>query len=134
MKWLLVLAGVLCFAGTAAAEDCTKSRDYILDGLAGDLLSPPARYRDLFQTCLGALKLANVKDAYVLRDGGIGVIAKRDTLTATAQTLADFCERFPKETLRFITRREQRQALTVGRAVMMTSTTATSCKKIRGVT
>jgi hypothetical protein len=77
--------------------------------------------------------MENVKDAYVLKDGGIAIIPVRNTVAATAQTLAQFCRRFPKGVARFIAPREERKAFTVGLVVMMSSTGATSCRKINGM-
>jgi hypothetical protein len=132
MKWLVLLCA-LCLSGPAAAESCGKSREYILDGLAGDLVQPPANYQNLYKTCVETLGLANVKDAYLLRDGGIAVVPKRNTLVATAETLAQFCERFPRSTARFLTPREMKKRPTVGLVVIMSSTGAVSCKTIRGL-
>ena len=133
MKWAVVLLSLAGFTGPAAAENCTKSREYILEGLAGDLAGRAAMYRELFKVCIETLTLPNVKDAYVLRDGGIAVVPKRNTVIATAETLAKFCERFPKSTARFMNPREQSRRPTVGLVVLMSSTGSTSCKKIRGV-
>ncbi len=133
MRWLLILCA-LCLAAPAQAESCSKSREYILGGLAGDLVEPAAGYRELFKTCMETLALPNVKDAFVLRDGGIATIAKQSSLSATAETLAQFCQRFPKNTLRFVTARELKGHPTVGSFVLLSSTDQTSCKKIRGLT
>ncbi|HEY7231046.1 MAG TPA: hypothetical protein VH558_11805 [Pseudolabrys sp.] len=127
----LVAIGLM---GPVSAESCSKSRDYILEGFAGDLSGPAARYRDLFKVCLETLTLANVRDAYLLKDGGIAIVPSRDSVFATAEVLAQFCQRFPKRIARFLTSREQSSFVSVGRVVMMTSSTVTSCKEIRGVT
>lgn len=132
MKWSVVLAVLLGLCGAASAESCSKSREYILEGLAGDLAVPAAGYQDLFKVCVEALGLANVKDAYLLKDGGIAIVPARSTTIATAVTLAQFCQRFPKSTARFLTPREQKRPLTVALVVMMSSTDATSCKTILG--
>ncbi|HEY1473052.1 MAG TPA: hypothetical protein VGF53_03105 [Pseudolabrys sp.] len=134
MKWIAALLIAIGVASPAMAESCTKSREYILEGLGGSLISPPARYQDLFKVCVEALILSNVKDAYVLKDSGIAIVPKRDSLTATAETLAQFCQRFPKNTARFVTPREQRSRPTVGLIISLSSTGSASCKKIRGVT
>jgi hypothetical protein len=81
---------------------------------AGDLTEPIAGYRGLFKICTEMLTLANVKDAFLLRDGGIGVLTKQNSVTATAETLSQFCQRFPKSTLRLITPREYKQRPTIG--------------------
>ena len=134
MKWIVGLLAALVLTGPVSAEGCNSSREYILEGLAGDLEKPAARYQDLFKICVETLTLANVKDAYVLKDGGIAIIPTRNTLAATAGTLAQFCQRFPKSVARFLTARERSKALTVGLVVMMSSMGATTCKKIRGMT
>lgn len=134
MKWVIVLLISFGLASPAVAESCTQSREYLLEGLAGDLLVPAANYRSLFKVCIAASTLANVKDAYVLKDGGIAIVPKNNSITATAETLAEFCERFPKSRARFINPREQRGRLTVGLVVMLSSTDSTSCKTIHGLT
>ncbi len=133
MKWIVVLLLALSFIGPASAESCSKSREYILEGFAGDLPEPAARYQDLFKICVIALTLANVKDAYILKDGGIAIIPTRNTVVDTAETLAQFCQRFPRSVARFLTPREQKADPAVGLIVMLASTDATSCKKIRGM-
>ncbi len=133
MKWCIVLLALAGLCGPASAESCSQSREYILDGLAGDLPKSAASYQDLFKVCMEALNLANVKDAYVLKDGGIAIVPARNTTIATAQTLAQFCQRFPKNIARFLTPTEQRKALTVPSIVMMSSGETTSCKLIVGV-
>ena len=123
----LIVFGI---AGPAFADSCEKSRDYILGGLAGDLPKPGTTYQDLFKVCQEVLSLPNVKDAYVLKAGAIAVDPKRNTVAATAATLAQFCERFPQRLIRFLTPLEQRQARTVGLVVLMTGGKATSCAKL----
>ena len=71
MKWIVALLAAFVLTGSVSAEGCNSSREYILEGLAGDLEKPAARYQDLFKICVETLTLANVKDAYVLKDGGI---------------------------------------------------------------
>lgn len=118
-------------AGPAAAESCTRSSEYILEGLAGDLARPAAIYRDLLKTCMETLTLPNVADAFILKDGGIAISPRRNTIAATAGTLAQFCQRFPKAVARFITAKEQRKKLTVGLVVLMSSADSASCNRIR---
>jgi hypothetical protein len=77
--------------------------------------------------------MANVKDAYILKDGGIAVIPKQDTVAATASTLAQFCDAYPKATLRFLTRKELLLTKSVTGIVRISSTSATPCKKIKGL-
>jgi hypothetical protein len=122
---------VACACHPAAAENCTRSLDYILSDLAGPLPLPASSYQALARTCLETLKLGNVKDAYVLRDGGIAVLPRDAGVLATANTLAQFCRSFPDDKLRFITRREARHGLTTGLVVAMASDAAGSCAKIR---
>ena len=131
MKWLIAILLTIGFAGPVLAENCTRSRDYILDGLAGDLPKPPKTYQDSFKACIETLNLPNVKDASILKDGAIAISTKRNTVMATAQTLSQFCRQFPWRTARFLTLREQQMHPTVGLLVMMTSAGATSCQSIR---
>ncbi len=133
MKWVAALLLAFGLAAPAMAENCSKSREYILDGLAGDLAEPAASYRDLYKVCIQALAITNVKDAYVLKDGGIAIVTSSSTLAATSETLAQFCQQFPKSVARFLTPREQRKGPTVGVVVMMSSRGATTCKEIRGI-
>lgn len=120
-------------AGPANAIDsCERSRDYLLGGLAGELPQAPQSYKQLFTICIGAADLSNVKDAYILKDGGIGVVAKNDGVAATASTLSDFCRRFPRATLRFISRKDQARAKTMSQTVSISTGSATSCRKIQG--
>jgi hypothetical protein len=134
MKWIVVLLILFGLASPAVAESCTESREYLLEGLAGDLPVSAASYQSLYKVCITASTLANVKDAYLLRDGGIAIVPKNNSITATAETLAEFCERFPKSRARFINPREQRGRLTVGLVVMLSSTSSASCKAIHGLT
>jgi hypothetical protein len=119
-------------ATQAKAESCTPSREYILTDDSGDLPRQPASYQALFKVCLATLMLPNVRDAFILRDGGIAVVPRLDDLAATANTLADFCTRYPQGTLRFITHGELAMTANIGRAVQISSGGATSCRKITG--
>jgi hypothetical protein len=125
----LALAWV-ALAPSAAAESCTKSRDYILT--KGDLSKPAPIYYGLFKTCLETLTLSNMKDAFILNDGGVAAVPNNDALAATAGTLAEFCTRFPRATLHFVGHAELRQAENIARAVRISSATATSCATITG--
>jgi hypothetical protein len=127
---LAVLLLVAAVTGQARAESCTKSRDFILAN-ASDLPQKPQTYRQLFQSCLETLKLTNVQDALVLKSGAIAVLPRRDTLMATAATLAQFCERFPYGTLQFIARKNQTQIADIGRAVRSSSAQPNACAKIK---
>jgi hypothetical protein len=114
------------------AESCTRSREYILTDNAGELPRQPASYQTLFKVCLDTLMLPNVRDAFILKDGGIAVVPRIDEVGATASTLAQFCTRYPQGTLRFITRGELPMTANTGRAVQISSGGATSCRKITG--
>src|SRR5262245_59308977 len=104
MKPLAFAAIFLVLAGhPARADNCDKSRAYLLGGLGGDLKFSPKDYEAFFKRCLATAGMANVKDAYILRDGGIAVIPKQDTVAATAATLSQFCETYPRATLHFLT-------------------------------
>jgi hypothetical protein len=132
VKWIAPFLFALSLYGTAAADGCAKSRDYILEGMAGDLTRPSKAYQDLYRACVEAIAFPNVKDAYVLKAGVIAIDPTRNTVMATAATLSQFCQRFPDRSVRFFTPAEQRRARTVGLVVMMSATNATSCKAIRG--
>lgn len=131
----ILAAGLLAALpiGTALADSCSRSREHLLGGLAGELPQPPASYKQLFNICLVAANLANVKDSFLLRDGGIGVIPKRDDIAATAATLSEFCNRYPRATLRFATRSEQQRLKSLTQLVQLSSGGATSCRKIMGL-
>lgn len=122
----------LAAASPASAESCTKSRDYILEGLAGELLKPAATYRNLFRICTETLTLANVADAYVLKDGGIAIIPASNTIIATAEALAEFCRHFPDGVATFLAPHEKLRNRAIGLIVSMPSSNSTSCKTIRG--
>lgn len=123
---------IICAAGPAHAESCSKSRDYLLGGLGGDLLQPPQAYQGLFKICMATTGMSNVKDAYILKDGGIAVIPKQDTVPATAATLSAFCDAYPSGTLRFLSRKDLLTATSMSRIIQMSSTGSTPCKKIKG--
>lgn len=128
---LVAAAFLLAAERPAHAESCGKSRDVVLN--VADLPEPPQAYRDLFKICMAAIGMSNVKDAFLLADGGIAVIPKRDNIAATAATLSEFCEAYPRATLRFLSRKDlQRVANSMERLVRISSTSATPCKKIRG--
>ncbi len=133
MSRLIALAVLLTAAATgqARAESCTKSRDFILAS-ASDLPQKPQAYRQLFRSCLETLKLTNVQDALILKSGAIAVLPRRDTLMATAATLAQFCEHFPYATLQFIARKNQAQIADISRAVTISSARPNACAKIKG--
>jgi hypothetical protein len=135
MKHLAAIAAFLALtAAPARADNCNKSREYLLGGLAGDLTMPPQAYERLFRVCTATATMPNVKDAYILKDGGIAVIPKQDTISATAATLSRFCDANPKATLRFISAKELALTKSTSGIVQMSSGSATSCKKIKGIT
>lgn len=132
--WLTAVVAVLATASPALADSCAKSRDYILDGLAGDLTQSGQHYQDLFKICRQTLDFPNVRDAFVLKAGIIAIDPARNGVMATAATLSEFCQRFPDSSVRFMTPREQRQARTIGLVVMLPAAEATACKILRGAT
>lgn len=119
-------------SGAEAASGCAKSRDYILQGMAGALTKPARLYQDLFRVCQQTLDLPNVKDAFVLKAGLIAIEPRQNTLMAAASTLTQFCRRFPRSTARVFTSGEQRQAKTIGLTVMMPALSTKSCQTMRG--
>ncbi len=116
----------------AHAESCSKSRDYLLGSLGGRSMRPPQSYQSLFKMCLATTSMSNVKDAYILKDGGIAVIPKQDSIAATAATLSTFCDAYPVGTLRFLTRKDLATAPTVSRIIQMSSSSSTPCKEDPG--
>jgi len=121
-------------AARADADNCRRSREYLLGSLGGDLTLPPQAYNDLFKICAATAIMSNVKDAYILKDGGIAVVPKQDSVAATAGTLSQFCDTYPRATLRFLTRKDLALAKTFIGIVQISSTSATPCKKIKGLT
>jgi hypothetical protein len=134
MKWFACIALLLVFNAHAAwADSCGKSREYLLTNSGGGLALPPKAYEDSFKRCLATAAMSNVKDAYILKDGGIGAIPKQDTIAATSSTLSQFCDAYPRATLHFLTRRELVQVRSVASIVRISSTSSTSCQKIKGL-
>ena len=133
MTRLAFIVILLTLAAPAYADSCDKSRAYLLGGLGGELMRPPKEYDNLFKQCVATATMANVRDAYVLRDGGIAVIPKQDTVAATASTLSQFCDAYPRATLHFLTRRERAQDKSLADIVRISSTSSTSCPKIKGL-
>ncbi len=132
MRVALIAVILVVAAGSAQADNCGKSRDYLFGNL-NDLTLPPKAYEDLFKVCMAAAAMSNVKDAYILKDGGIAVIAKQDSVAATAATLSRFCDAYPKTTLHFLTRKELLQIKSIASVVKISSTSSTSCQKIKGI-
>jgi len=134
MKPFAGAAIVLTLAASPShADNCDKSRSYLLGGLGGDLTLPPKEFDGLFKRCLATAAMTNVKDAYILKDGGIAVIPKQDTLAATAATLSQFCDSYPRATLHFLTKRERTDDKLLADIVRISSTSSTSCQKIKGL-
>jgi hypothetical protein len=115
------------------ADNCDKSRSYLLGGLGGDLTLSPKEYDGLFKRCLATAAMANVNDAYILKDGGVAVIPKQDTVAATAATLSQFCDAYPRATLHFLTKRERADDKSLADIIRISSTSSTSCQKIKGL-
>ena len=132
-RFALIVIFLALAAGTARADNCSKSREYLLGSLGGDLALPPQAYEDLFKVCLAAATMANVRDAYILKDGGIAVIPKQDSIAATAATLSQFCDAYPRSTLHFLTHKELREDKSIVAVVRISSTSSTSCQKIKGI-
>jgi hypothetical protein len=133
---MVAIAVFLTLAGNVAradSENCRRSREYLLGSLSGDLTLPPQAYNDLFKICTAAAAMSNVRDAYILRDGGIAVVPKQDGIAATAATLSQFCDTYPRATLRFLTRKEMLLAKSVVSVVQMSSGSSTPCKRIKGI-
>ena len=131
-RFALIAIFLALAAGTARADNCGKSREYLLGSLGGDLVLPPQAYEDLFKVCLAAAAMANVRDAYMLKDGGIAVIPKQDSIAATAATLSQFCDAHPRSTLHFLTQKELLEDKSIVAIVKISSTSSTSCQKIKG--
>jgi hypothetical protein len=132
MRVVLLAMFLVLGAGGAQADNCGKSRDYLFGNLS-DLRLPPKAYEDLFKVCMAAAAMSNVKDAYILKDGGIAVIAKQDSVAATAATLSQFCDAYPKATMHFLTRKELLDINSITSVVKISSTSSTSCQKIKGL-
>src|SRR5579885_3514943 len=65
-KAATVVALLLLLAATpACADNCDKSRTYLLGGLGGDLMRPPSDYDNLFKQCVATASMPNVRDAYI---------------------------------------------------------------------
>jgi hypothetical protein len=132
-RFALIVIFLALAAHSARAASCEKSREYLLGNLVGDLTLPPHTYDDLFKTCMATIGMSNVKDAYILKDGGIGVVAKQNSIAATAATLSQFCDAYPRGTLHFLTRKELLQIKSIVNVVKISSTSSTSCQKIKGI-
>jgi hypothetical protein len=129
----IALAALALSSAAAHADNCDKSREYLLGGLAGDLEMAPDTYDTMFKICVATAALGNVQDAYILKDGGIAVIPKQDTIAATAATLSRFCDANPRATLRFLSKKDLAVAKSMSQIVRLSSTGSTSCKKIKGL-
>jgi hypothetical protein len=76
--------------------------------------------------------MTNVRDAFILKDGGVAVIPKQNSITATAATLSEFCRAYPRSILHFLTRGEVAQIKSIANAVAVSSKSSTSCQTITG--
>jgi hypothetical protein len=133
MKITALIAFFLTLGMNAAwADSCGKSREYLLNN-EGDLNLSSKTYDDLFKLCIATAAMTNVKDAFILKDGGIGAIAKHDTIAETAATLSQFCDAYPRATLHFLTQRELVKVQSIANIVRISSTSSTSCQKIKGL-
>jgi hypothetical protein len=135
MRRLLFACVAVCIGcqSALAADGCMRSREYLLAGMAGDLAMPVAAYANLFKICSTTAVMPNVKNAYILKDGGIAVTPKQDTIAATAATLSQFCESNPRATLRFLTKRDLKLSRSILDIVKISSTSATPCKTLKGL-
>jgi hypothetical protein len=131
-RFALIVILLVLAVDAARAANCQKSREYLLGNLVGDLTLPPKTYDDLFKMCMATIGMSNVKDAYILKDGGIGVVAKQDSIAATAATLSQFCDAYPRATLHFLTHKELLQVKSIVTVVKISSTSSTPCQKIKG--
>jgi hypothetical protein len=132
MRRLALIAVFFALAASnAQAESCSKSREYLL-GIDGELQLPAQAYEDLFKKCMAATGMTNVRDAFILKDGGVAVIPKQNSITATAATLSEFCRAYPRSILHFLTRGEVAQIKSIANAVAVSSKSSTSCQTITG--
>lgn len=133
MRRLALIAVFFALAASnAQAESCSKSREYLLGDIDGELKLSAQAYEDLFKKCMAATGMTNVRDAFILKDGGIAVIAKQNSIAATAATLSEFCRAYPRAILHFLTRGEVAQIKSIANAVTVSSKSSTSCQTITG--
>jgi hypothetical protein len=133
MKRSVLMAIFLASAANSArAESCSRSRDYLLGGVGSELKLPAQAYQDMFKKCVATIAMTNVKDAFILEDGGIAVIPKQDSIAATAATLSAFCNAYPRATLHFLTRAEAQQIKSIASVVKISSGSSTTCQTIKG--
>ena len=129
----MLLLALMISTARAENENCRLSREYLLGSPGGDRTLTPQAYNDLFKICVATSAMPNVRDAYILRDGGIAVLPKQDSVSATAATLAQFCDAYPYAVLRFITRKEKLAIRSIAAVAQLSSTSSTPCKKIKGI-
>ncbi len=127
-----VAAALLIFSNAALAQGCMRSLDTILGGGVGSLPMAAQSYQKLYKVCVQTLALANVRDAFILLDGGIAVVPQRTGVLATAETLAGFCRMYPKGRLRFIIRGTLRQQPLAAAIVPLSSSDQPSCQRLLG--
>jgi hypothetical protein len=133
MKPLLLMTLFLAMAAESAqAESCSGTRQFLLNDIEGTMSRPSQAYEDMFKRCMAAIAMPNVKDAFILADGGIAVIPKQDSIAATAATLSEFCNAYPRATLHFMTRSETQQINSIASAVKISSRSSTTCQTIKG--
>jgi len=124
MKALLSLIILSAMVSPAHAESCSRSLERVLEG--GQISQKPQFYRALLTVCLEAGQMPNVKSASILSSGSIGIVPRNESLMATASTLSQFCRRFPKEQVLFITTKPQAES------TKNQSSQPTVCAKILG--
>lgn len=129
-RWATALFALAASAASALADSCAKSRDHIL--ASPPLKLPAEAYKDLYTMCIQTVSLPNVKDAFILREGAVAVVPRIDRIALTAATLAQFCGRFPKGTLHFVTGREQPRLRSTDQAVRIPIGRSTPCSRISG--
>jgi hypothetical protein len=129
---VLIAAFLALAANSARAESCSRSRQYLLDDIEGKMTRPTQAYEDMFKKCMAAIAMSNVRDAFILSDGGIAVIPKQDSIAATAATLSQFCNAYPRGTLHFLTHAEALQIKSIANAVKISSSSSTTCQTIKG--
>jgi hypothetical protein len=131
-RLLLTALFLVMAANNARAESCSRSRQYLLGDIESEMTRPMQAYEDMFKKCMAATTMPNVQDAFILADGGIAVIPKQNSIAATAATLSEFCNAYPRATLRFLTHAEALQIKSIASAVKISSRSSTTCQTIKG--
>lgn len=125
MKITSILLFLAFMAYPAHADNCSRSLDRVLDG-SRELKQKPQAFRALLAVCLETTQMSNVRDVVILESGAIGITPRDDSVMATATTLSQFCARFPKERVQFVSKKP-RQTTRSERGA-----TVTSCAKVLG--